>query len=333
MATFWFVVIALLWTGFMILEGFDFGVGILHGAVGRDETGRRAAIATIGPVWDGNEVWLIVAGAGMFAAFPGWYATMFSGLYLGLVLLLVALILRGVTFEFRNRRPSARWRRGWDLALMSGSIVIPLLVGLALADLLYGLPIDSDQEFVGGFADLFNGYSILGGITFVLVCLLHGAAFLMLKTTNDLRDRARWIARRLGPVTVIAVVAFIIWTHVLAEKTFLLWLFEVAAVVAVVAAAWLVMAQRDGWAFTATAITMGTVVLSIFAGLYPRVMVSTLGDANDLTISNTASAPYALKVLTVVTVVLFPIVLIYQGWTYHVFRRRVSRADAGSHHS
>jgi cytochrome d ubiquinol oxidase subunit II len=327
MTTFWFIVVAFLWTGFMVLEGFDFGVGMLHGVVGRDEVGRRVAIATIGPVWDGNEVWLIVAGASMFAAFPGWYATLFSGLYLALVLLLVGLILRGVTFEFREKRDSARWRRGWDAALLFGSTLTPLLIGVALSSLLGGLPIDADQEYVGTFWDLLTPYSIVGGLTFVLMCVLHGATFLALKTHAEVRDRAVLAARRVGAVTALAVVVYVVWTHVLVGKGILLSLVELFAIMAVLAALWLVREGRDGWAFAATSVTIASVVATLFAGLYPRVMVSSLDSANDLTTANTASAPYALKVMTIVAVVFLPAVLVYQGWTYHVFRQRVSREN------
>ena len=327
MTTFWFIVVAFMWTGFMVLEGFDFGVGMLHGVVGRDEVGRRVAIATIGPVWDGNEVWLIVAAASMFAAFPGWYATLFSGLYLALVLLLVGLILRGVTFEFRGKRDSARWRRGWDAALLFGSTLTPLLIGVALSNLLGGLPIDAQQEYVGTFADLLTPYAIVGGLTFVLMCLLHGATFLALKTAGDVRERALRVARKVGVVTALAVVAYVIWTHILAGKGLLLSVVELTAIMAVLAALWLVWDKREGWAFAATAVTIASVVVSIFAGLYPRVMVSTMGAANDLTVANTASGAYALKVMTVVAVVLLPAVLAYQAWSYHVFRKRLSRAD------
>jgi cytochrome bd ubiquinol oxidase subunit II len=332
MTTFWFIVVAFMWTGFMVLEGFDFGVGMLHGVVGKDEVGRRVAIATIGPVWDGNEVWLIVAGASMFAAFPGWYATLFSGLYLALVLLLVALILRGVTFEFREKRDSARWQRGWGAALLFGSALSPLLIGVALSDLLGGLPIDADQEYVGTFWDLLTPYSIVGGLTFVLMCLLHGATFLALKTEGDLRARAVKVARRVGVVTALAVVAYVVWTHVLAGKGVLLSFVDLIAILAVLAALWLVREGRDGWAFAATSVTIVAVVVTLFAGLYPRVLVSTLDSSYDLTVTNTSSAPYALKVMTVVVVILLPAVLVYQGWTYHVFRKRVSRNDVTGAH-
>jgi cytochrome bd ubiquinol oxidase subunit II len=324
---FWFIVIAVLWTGFFILEGFDFGVGMLHSLVGRDEAGRRAAINTIGPLWDGNEVWLIVAAAAIFAAFPGWYATMLSGFYLALVLLLAALIVRGVSFEYRGKRDALRWRRTWDGLMVAGSLLAPLLIGVVLGDLLHGLPINSSQEYTGSFWDLFQPYALFTGITLVLICLLHGATFLGLKTTGDMRERSGRLARRVAPVTGAAVVAFVIWTHVTARSTFFLNPVELLAVLAVIAAIWLVYDRRDGFAFAATTVTIAACIVSIFTGLYPNVMVSSTSAADNLTVHNTASGPYSLKVMTVVVVIFLPLVLAYTAWTYHVFRRRVSRDE------
>src|SRR6516165_8724100 len=252
---FWFIVITVLWTGFFILEGFDFGVGMLHDLVGRDDATRRAAINTIGPLWDGNEVWLIVAGAAMFAAFPGWYATMFSAYNLALVLLLAALIVRGLAFEYRGKRDAARWRRTWDVLLTVGSVLAPLLIGVALAGLLGGLPINSDQNFTGSFWVLLKPYPLWTGVTLVLLCLLNGATFLCLKTTDDMEQRSWQVARRVAPLTAAFVVGFIIWTHVTAGKAFWLNVIELAAILAVLAAVWLVYEQRDGWAFAATTVT------------------------------------------------------------------------------
>ena len=325
MVPFWFIVIAVLWTGFFILEGFDFGVGMLHSVVGQDEAGRRAAINTIGPLWDGNEVWLIVAGAAMFAAFPGWYATMFSALYLALALLLAALIIRGVAFEYRGKRDAARWRRTWDVSLTVGSLLAPLLIGVGLADLLHGLPINSAQNFTGSFWTLLQPYALFTGVTLVLICLLHGATFLSLKTTGDMHERSRRIARTVAPFTAAAVVGFAIWTHVTSSTTFFLRPLELLAIIAILAAVWLVYARRDGFAFTATAITMATCILSIFAGLYPNVMVSSTNPAYNLTVHNTASNPYSLDAMTIIVLIFLPLVLAYQSWTYYVFRRRVSR--------
>src|ERR1700744_4228906 len=324
---FWFIVIAVLWTGFFILEGFDFGVGMLHGVVGRDDPGRRAALNPIGPVWDGNEVGLIVAGASMFAAFPGWYATMFSGLYLAMVLLLMSLIIRGVAFEYRGKRDATGWRRTWDGGLTWGSLLAPLLIGIALGDLLHGLPINSAQNYTGSFWDLFQPYAVLTGVTLVLICLLHGATFLSLKTTGSLHERSRLLARRVAPFTAAAVAAFAIWTHVASTSTFFLRPLELLAILAVLAAVWLVYAQRDGFAFAATTVTIASCIASIFVGLYPNVMVSSTNPAFSLTVHNPASAPYSLRAMTVVVVIFLPMVLAYQTWSYYVFRRRVSREE------
>jgi cytochrome bd ubiquinol oxidase subunit II len=324
---FWYIIIAVLWTGFFVLEGFDFGVGMLHSLVGGDEAGRRAAINTIGPLWDGNEVWLVVAAAAMFAAFPGWYATMFSAYNLALVLLLAALIVRGVAFEYRGKRDAARWRRTWDWALTVGSVLAPLLIGIALGDLLAGLPIDSAQNYTGSFWDLLQPYAVFTGVTFVLICLLHGATFLCLKTTGEMHQRSRQTARRIAPFTGAAVIGFIIWTHVTASSAFFLNLIELTAILAVIAAVWLVYEHRDGFAFTATTVTIAACILSIFVDLYPNVMVSSTNPAYNLTVHNTASGAYSLKAMTVVVIVFLPLVLGYQAWTYYVFRRRVSRDE------
>jgi cytochrome bd ubiquinol oxidase subunit II len=323
LVSFWFVVVVVFWTGFLVLEGFDFGVGMLHGVVGRDDRGRALALRTIGPLWDGNEVWLIVAAAGTFAAFPGWYATMFSGFYLAFLLVLVALIARGVSFEFGGRRDSAGWRRSWQLATTGGSLLVPLLIGVALGNLLAGVPIGADQEYAGTVVDLLNGYALFCGVTVVLLCLLHGASFLALKTAGEVRERAMRVGRLLAPVAAVAVAGFVVWTLSMPGNGSLTWLPAAVAILAALAAAWQVGRGRDGPAFAATSVTMAAVVVTIFVALYPRVMVSSLGSASDLTVTNTASAPYSLKVMTVAAAILFPVVLAYQGWTYHVFRSRV----------
>jgi cytochrome bd-type quinol oxidase subunit 2 len=323
----WFILIAILWTGFFVLEGFDFGVGILHRYLSRDEPDRLTVINTIGPLWDGNEVWLVVAGAAMFAAFPGWYATMFSAFYLALGLILVALILRGVAFEFRGRDQSPRWRRTWSILMTIGSIVAPFLLGVALGDLLQGVPIGSDQEFTGSFVDLLQPYALWVGVTLVALCTLHGATFIALKTTGDVRDRAKRLARRLAPFVAVIVAAFAIWTHIIADKGVLPNPVEIAAILAVIAAAWFAGEGRDGWAFTLTTFVMAATVISIFTELFPRVMVSSSGAATDLTISNTASGSYTLKLMTVIFIVIFPVVAAYQAWTYYTFRRRLSRTE------
>jgi cytochrome d ubiquinol oxidase subunit II len=274
-------------------------------------------------------VWLIVAGAGLFAAFPGWYATLFSGFYLAIVLLLVALILRGVSFEFRGKRESPRWRATWDTSLTVGSLLAPFLLAVAFANMLRGVPIDKNQEFSGTFLDLLNPYALFTGASVVLLCILHGATFLALKTNGDVRERAVHAARRVGPITALAVLVFALWTRVIDAGGLVLGAAQIAAVVLVLAAVWFIAQGHEGWAFVATTIAMATTILSIFVDLYPRVMVSSTNPAFSLTVRNASSSPYALKVLTIVAAILFPVVLLYQSWTYYVFRRRVGREDIG----
>ncbi len=327
LAGFWFLAIAILWTGFFVLEGFDFGVGILHGVIGRDGPGRSAAIGTIGPLWDGNEVWLVVAGASMFAAFPGWYATMFSAMYLAMLLLLAGLIVRGVAFEYRDKVRSPGARRLWDGLMTTGSVVAPFLIGVALGNLLAGVPIDAQQEYTGNFWDLLRPYPIFVGVTLVAMCVMHGATFLALKTTGEMNVRATRLAGRIAPLVGLLVLAFAFWTHSTAGRGVIPSIPEIAAVLAVIAAAWLLHEGRDGWAFAATTFAMATVVLSIFIDLNPRVMVSSTNHAYNLTVSNTASGSYTLKLMTIVLGVLLPVVIAYQSYTYYVFRKRLSRDD------
>jgi cytochrome bd ubiquinol oxidase subunit II len=320
----WFILITILWTGFFILEGFDLGVGMLHVFVGRDDAERRAVINTIGPLWDGNEVWLIVAGAAMFAAFPDWYATMFSAFYLALVLLLVALILRGVSFEYRGKSPNKHWRDTWSWLLSISSLLVAFILGIALGDLLHGLPINSSHEYTGSFWDIFQPYGILTGITLVAICVMHGASFITMKTTDELRDRAWRIAKWVSPVTVLLVWAFIGWTHVEAHGGAFLNVIELIACLAVIAAAWEIWGDRHGWAFSMSTITIASSIITLFVDLYPRVMVSSTNPAYSLTANNSASPQYTLKLMSVIALVLLPIVLGYQAWTYYVFRQRVS---------
>jgi cytochrome bd ubiquinol oxidase subunit II len=312
-----------LWSGFMVLEGFDFGVGMLHTIVGRDEPGRRLAISTIAPTWDGNEVWLVVAAAAMFAAFPDWYATSFSAYYLVLLLLLAGLIARGISIEYRNRTDSDRSRRAWDGLLTGASVAVPFLVGVLLGGLLHGVPIGSNQEFTGSFASLLQPYALYVGVTFTLICALHGGTFLALRSSGDVRSRTTALTRRLGPVTAAVTVGFAVWTRVVASRGVFAVVVEVLAVLAIVMAGLAARQGREGLAFLATTLGLVTIVLSVFGSLYPNVMVSSTKSAYDLTINNTASGSYTLKAITVVVAVFFPVVLVYQVWTYRVFRQRL----------
>jgi cytochrome d ubiquinol oxidase subunit II len=322
----WFLLIAVLWVGYFVLEGFDFGVGMLLPVLGRTERERRVLINTIGPVWDGNEVWLLVAGGATFAAFPEWYATLFSGFYLPLLLILVALILRGVAFEYRGKVDDDRWRARWDLAITVGSAVPALLWGVAFANIVRGVPIDADGEYTGGLFDLLNPYALLGGLVTLTLFLTHGAVFLALKTTGEVREHANAVAARVGLAAVVLAAGFLAWTQ--AEHGD-----AASAVTAVVAAVALVGAllanrrRREGWAFLGLAVTLAAAVASLFLSLYPDVMPSSTDPAFSLTTENASSTAYTLKIMTWVAVLFTPVVLAYQGWTYWVFRRRIGVED------
>lgn len=329
--TVWFVIVAFFWTGFFVLEGFDFGVGALHKVVGRTDTERRVAINSIGPFWDGNEVWLIVAGASMFAAFPNWYASWFSALYLALWLLLAALIVRGVSFEFRGKFAAPAWRRTWGWTLTVGSVLAPLLIGIGLGDLLAGLPIDAAGDFTGTFLDLLTPFGLVLGVTLLALSLLHGAAFLALRTTGAVLDRAQALLRRLCLPAAALVLVVAVWMVVLAAPGgWGILAVAIPAVAAVTATVSGLSGRPTGLTFGATAVTIGGVVAALFVCLYPTLLVSTTDPAWSLTVANSSSSPYSLQVMTIAAAVLVPIVLLYQGWTYWVFRRRVTAGPADS---
>ncbi|MEV0808839.1 cytochrome d ubiquinol oxidase subunit II [Micromonospora sp. NPDC050200] len=330
LTTVWFLLVAVLFTGYFILEGFDFGVGMLLPVLGRDDRERRVLINTIGPVWDGNEVWLITAGGAMFAAFPEWYATLFSGFYLPLLLILLALIARGVAFEYRHKRPEASWKRRWDTAIFVGSVVPAVLWGVAFANILRGVPLDADHEYVGGVVDLLHPYSLLGGVTTAALFLTHGAVFIALKTTGEIRERAGVLAVRLGVGTAVAAVAFLAWTLTIRSSAAAV-VFAVGAALALIGALAAARVRREGWAFTGTAVAIGLAVATLFAALFPNVLPSTLDAAGTLTATNAASTPYTLKIMTWVAVIFTPIVLAYQGWTYWVFRKRIGVKNIPQH--
>jgi cytochrome bd ubiquinol oxidase subunit II len=325
----WFVIVAYFWVGFLVLEGFDFGVGMLHSFVGRDDAERRVAINAIGPTWDGNEVWLVAAGASTFAAFPLWYGTMFSAFYLALLIVLVALMARGVSFEYRGKLDDPTWRTTWRWAMTVGSAVVPLVIGLALGDLLHGLPINSNHNYTAAFWDLFVPYGVWTGVTVVALSLLSGATFLTLKTAGDLHDRTHRLTRELSYVASAFVVGFAIWSGVISGRGVGPNIFGAVAVVAVLGTAALAGTRREGWTFAAASLAMGATVSTIFAHLYSNVMVSSTNSAFNITVGNAAAGSYALTVMTVVACIFAPLILAYQAWSYHVFRRRLSapRAD------
>jgi cytochrome d ubiquinol oxidase subunit II len=322
LTTLWFILIAVLWAGYFLLEGFDFGVGVLFPVIGRDDADRRTMLNTIGPVWDGNEVWLLVAGGATFAAFPEWYATLFSGFYLPLFLILLALIVRGVAFEYRHRSddPSR-----WDQAIFWGSLVPAFLWGVAFANILRGVPLDADHEYTGTLFTLLNPYALLGGVVTLALFTLHGAVFLALKTTGELRDRAVRVTRTIGPVTVVVGGAFLVITQFMTGVP-ATWAGVALAAAGLVGTLVATLRGRDGWAFAANGLAIVVITFTLFGSLFPDVMPA-LDPANSLTVENAASTPYTLTVMTWVAAIFTPIVLAYQAWTYWVFRKRLTRTE------
>jgi cytochrome bd ubiquinol oxidase subunit II len=323
----WFILVTVLFIGFFFLEGFDYGVGILLPFLGRDDNERRAILNTIGPVWDGNEVWMLTAGGALFASFPQVYATLFSGFYLALVLMLAALILRGVAFEFRSRRESARWRNGWDWAIFIGSLLPALLWGVAVGNLMRGVAIDGNMNYWGGLLPLLNPYSILAGLVFVALFLMQGANFLGLKTEGEIEKRATATAFIAWIVATVLTVAFVVWTFfatdILTKPGVNGLVPALLAAVALLVSGWMSHIRKYGWAFVTGGLTVVFATIMVFAGLFPRILISTTSPDFSLTIYNAASSHYTLTIMTIVAAIFVPIVLLYQIWTYRVFRKRV----------
>jgi len=327
----WFILVGVLYIGFFFLEGFDFGVGMLLPLISKKDVDRRAIINTIGPHWDGNEVWLVTAGGATFAAFPNWYATLFSGFYLGFFLLLIALIFRGVAFEFRSKVGSPKWRNGWDVAIGLSSFLAAFLLGVVFTNLVKGVPIDGNQLYTGTFLTLLNPFAIVGGLTMVIVFMLHGANFLSLKLTDDLRIRANKAAKSLWLSALAVAAIYLVWlvfnTSTFLEKGFISAILPILAAHALVISRVFMHFKKEGWAFALTGLTIVFVVAGLFVALFPNVMISSTSADFNLTIYNASSSPYTLKVMTIVASVLLPVVLAYQVWTYIVFKKRV-KADA-----
>ncbi|MDD5466614.1 MAG: cytochrome d ubiquinol oxidase subunit II [Anaerolineales bacterium] len=331
--TLWFILIAILYIGFFVLEGFDFGVGVLLPFLGRDkdpqvqDLKRRVIINTIGPHWDGNEVWLITAGGATFAAFPHWYATLFSGFYLPLFLLLLALIARGVAFEFRSKDEHPTWRKVWDWAIFAGSLLPALLMGVAFGNLVHGVPIDANMQYVGVFFNLLNPFALLAGVSSVFLCALHGAIFLSLKTTGELAEKARTTAMRLWlPVVVVQLLLWVVSyfaTDVLSRLGINPGVVPLTGMVALLLCGYFLQRRMAGWAFAMTALTIAFALITMFIIMYPRVMVSSLNPEWSLTITNASSSPYTLTVMSIVALIFVPLVLAYQAWSYWVFRKRI----------
>ncbi|WP_295012981.1 cytochrome d ubiquinol oxidase subunit II [uncultured Microbacterium sp.] len=330
LATLWFWIVALFFVGYFVLDGFDFGVGMSLPFLGKDEVSRRQVINTIGPIWDLNETWVIVAGACLFASFPEWYASLFSGFYLPLLLILLALILRGVSFEYRHQRDDPRWKRRFDAMIVIGSAVPALLWGVAFGNIVQGVALDERHVFRGTVFDLLNPYGLLVGVTTLLLFFLHGVHFVALKTDGPVHEGARRLARRTAIPTIVVAAATVVWTIAIAAgRPSLLAgviLFGAVAAVALIASALLSRRGRDGWAFATGVVVILSAVLMLFSALFPNVLPSTIDAANSLTIQNASSTPYTLQIMSWTALVAMPLVLAYQAWTYWVFRKRVRRS-------
>lgn len=323
----WFGIVGFLFIGYFILDGFDFGVGMALPFVTRNDTERRIAINTIGPVWDLNETWVIVGGASLFAAFPLWYATLFSGFYLALLLILISLILRGVSFEYRHKGHGPKWTGLFDTFIFIGSVVPALLWGVAFANIIHGVPIDSDGNFRGSLLTLLNPYGLLGGVVTLALFFMHGLVYLALKSDGEIRERSRKLAQYVGLVAVPVGGGWLVWTvteHITVNHVAWIVAFAALTALALVASIVLVRLGKDGWSFTTMAATIAFAVLTILSALFPNVMPSTTDPAYSLTIENSSSGEYTLTVMTWVAVIAMPIVLAYQAWTFWVFRKRIT---------
>jgi len=331
----WFILVGVLYIGYFFLEGFDFGVGMLVPLLGKKDEERRAIINTIGPHWDGNEVWLVTAGGATFAAFPNWYATMFSGFYLGFFLLLLALIFRGVAFEFRSKIGSPVWRNTWDKLIAISSFLAAFLLGVVFTNVVNGVPIDGNQIYTGTFFTLLNPLSIIGGLAVVVIFLVHGANFLSLKLTDGMRERANKAAKVMWVSALIIAAIYLMWivfsTQAFVEKGFVGMIAPLLAAVTLVLSRVFMGLKKEGWAFSMTGLTILFTVASLFVALFPNVMISSTSPEFNLTIYNASSSPYTLKVMTIVAIIMVPVVVAYQIWTYIVFKKRV-KADPETLH-
>lgn len=327
----WFILVGVLFVGFVFLEGFDFGIGMGTKFLAKNETEKRILINTIGPFWDANEVWLITAGGAMFAAFPHWYATLFSGYYIPFVVLLLALIARGVAFEFRGKAESPLWVKTWDWSIFLGSILPPFLLGVMFSSLIKGLPIDENMNMFAGFLDIVNVYTVVGGVAFVMLSYLHGLMFAGLKTVGELRERANKAAQKVYIATGIVIVLFValtaVYTDAFTEKGAIIIPLYSIAVALYAALLPLLRKKKEGFSFAATGIIMIIVTASFFIVLFPNVMISSTDIANNLTVYNAASGAYSLKIMTIVAATMIPIVLAYTVWSYYIFRKRVTHEE------
>lgn len=331
----WFVLIAVLFTGFFFLEGFDFGVGMATRFLAKNKEERDALVLSIGPVWDGNEVWLITAGGALFASFPEWYATLFSGYYIILFLILASLIIRGVSFEFRVKMQTEKGRKIWDWTLFIGSLTTPFLFGLLFTSMIAGMPIDGEWNIYASFGDYVNLFSIVGGIVVTFICFLHGLNYIRLKTDGEIRERARKLSKRLYPVLFVGALLFVVllWlnTDFMEARLGSTLLIVVVLIVAAIISNYGALKDKEMLSFLATGVVLASVVALIFNGLFPRVMISSISPEYSLLISDASSTPYTLKTMSIVAITLLPFVLAYQGWTYYSFKKRITPGDGGNY--
>jgi cytochrome d ubiquinol oxidase subunit II len=323
--TLWFLLIGVLFAGFFVLEGFDYGVGMLLPFTGKDDVERRMIINTIGPVWDGNEVWLLTAGGAMFAAFPGWYASLFSAFYIPLVVFLVGLIIRGVGLEFRSKSPSATWRHTWDWLIALGSFLPALLIGVVFANLVRGIPLDSRGIYIGSLFDLVSPFALLGGLCSLSLFLAQGALFLSLKTEGDVCLRAERFTLVARYAAFVLLVILFATFPVSAENATLSKVLRVLTLVLYAVPAWLIRQRKMGWSFAFSSLTLVLFVITVFQAIFPNVLISSTSPESSLNIYNASSSPYTLKIMSFVALIFVPVVLAYQGWTYWIFRKRITR--------
>ncbi|WP_455920016.1 cytochrome d ubiquinol oxidase subunit II [Priestia megaterium] len=328
---FWYLLVSILFVGFIFLEGFDFGIGMVSRFLGRNDLERRAFINTIGPFWDANEVWLISAIGAMFAAFPNWYATLLSGSYVLFVFLLLSLIGRGVAFEFRGKVEKQAWKNAWDWVIFFGSLFPPLIFGILFSALMKGLPVERNMQMNAGFSDIVNLYTITGGVTLTMLCLWHGLIFATIRTMDDIRDRSRKVAMKLLPINALLLLIFSGMTFFETDlfsnhSRLMLYTFFIGIFVYLLAG-FLLTRKKDGWAFAMSGLILILSISSIFAGLFPTVLVSSINESYSLTIHNAASGNYSLKIMSYAAIELLPFVLGYQIWSYYVFRKRVDHKE------
>ena len=326
--TIWFILITILFTGFFFLEGFDYGVGILVPVIGKTDDEKRVILNTIGPHWDGNEVWMITAGGALFAAFPHVYATMFSGFYLALFCILVALIVRAVGIDYRSKRASATWRKTWDIAIAIVSILAAVLWGVAVGNLVTGVPIDENMQYAGSFFTLLTPFTLLTGVMFGLLFLYHGAVFLQLKVGEEnLLDKINRLAPKLGVSMIVVTVIWVIFAFLttgLFDKSINFFLCGLTTVTMILSV-FLGIKKKFGWSFLMIGLAIAFATFAVFISLFPNIMISTLDPSYSLTIYNASSSAYTLRLMTIIAFTLVPVVLAYQAWSFYIYRKRVTK--------